>query len=135
MKKITLLFFVFVLIAVLSACNSDSSNNNSATTSSTTKTNEPDHKSKEETVKKEKKPGMAEYEKIKIGDSITGEGGMTLKEVSAILGGSPSSTSNSESSGIKVILADWSAKGDLGANITVTFTNGKATDKANFGLK
>jgi hypothetical protein len=84
-----------------------------------------------ETVTKEekadKKPGKAEFEQVKSG--------MTLAEVEKILGPAGTVDGESESNGIKYQSYSWEAKGDFGANITVSFVNGKSDTKAQFGLE
>jgi hypothetical protein len=83
-----------------------------------------------ETATKEKdivkKPGKAEFEQVK--------NGMTIEEVEKILGPG-SMDAESESGNVKIQMYSWQAKGDLGANITVSFMNGKVDTKAQFGIK
>ena len=80
------------------------------------------------------KPGQVEYDKIKIGDTLTGEGGMSIKDVKNLLG-DPEVNSESQSGDYKITMMMWDAKGGLGANISVSFTNGKASSKSQSGIK
>lgn len=75
--------------------------------------------------KTKEKPGKAEFDQV--------ESGMTIDQVEAILG-KGSLTGESEAGGMKMQIYSWKAKGPLGANITVTFTDGKSDSKAQFGL-
>lgn len=68
------------------------------------------------------------YDKIKNGDVLTGEGGSTLQEVMEIMG-EPSSKSESEFQGNIVKYYNWSDLWGSGTMITVTFTNDKVSDK------
>lgn len=67
------------------------------------------------------KPGLAEYNKV--------ENGMTMEEVNAILG-EPQDNIVSESDGLKMETVTYEARGEIGANIVVTFENDVVTSKA-----
>jgi hypothetical protein len=68
------------------------------------------------------------YDKIKNGDVMTGEGGSTLQEVLEIMG-EPSGKSESEFNGNIVKRYDWNDLWGSGTMINVTFTNDKVSDK------
>lgn len=76
--------------------------------------------------KVEQKPGKAEFDQVKSG--------MTIEEVQKILGPGVMDA-ESESGDIKMQMFSWQAQGDLGANISVSFTNGKSDSKAQSGIK
>ena len=83
--------------------------------------------------KKEEKPAdkitKENYEAIKTGDTLTGEGGMTIEEVTAILGESTNKT-ESQTGDMKMEIITWNnGKLTKMASITVSFTNGKASSK------
>ena len=82
-------------------------------------------KTTEEAKTDESKPGLAEYEQV--------ETGMTIEEVNAILG-EPMDTTESETDGLKMEMVSYDARGDLGANILVTFTNGAVDSKTQTGV-
>jgi hypothetical protein len=65
------------------------------------------------------------FDKIVQGDSVTGEGGMTIDEVKAILG-EPDSTSESQSGDLKMEMYSWTKNFKT---ISVTFSNGKVSYK------
>lgn len=83
-------------------------------------------KAEQSEPKAEQKPGKAEFDQVKSG--------MTILEVQKILGPG-SMDAESESGGMKVQMYSWEAAGEIGANITVSFTNGKSDSKAQYGLK
>ncbi|TCI77771.1 DUF3862 domain-containing protein [Exiguobacterium sp. SH0S1] len=77
-------------------------------------------KTTEEAKTDTSKPGLAEFEQV--------EAGMTLEEVNAVLG-EPQDVTVSESDGFKMEMATYDARGDLGANILITFENGEMSSK------
>ena len=91
---------------------------------------------KKQEKKDENMVTLANYDKIVVGDSLTGEGGMSIEEVTAIFGADPETRSESQSGDLKMIAASWIATGweNMGDNVSVTFINGKVTSKAQFGL-
>ena len=82
-------------------------------------------KTEDEAKNDSSKPGLAEYEQI--------ENGMTVDEVNAILG-EPSDTSETETDGLKMEMMTYEARGEVGANILVTFTNGEVDSKTQTGV-
>ncbi|TCI25534.1 DUF3862 domain-containing protein [Exiguobacterium sp. SH5S4] len=82
-------------------------------------------KTTEEAKTDTSKPGLAEYEKVQTG--------MTIEEVNAILG-EPTDNTVSESDGFKMEMVSYDARGDLGANILVTFENGAMSTKTQTGV-
>lgn len=78
-------------------------------------------------------PGKVEYNKIRVGDSKTGKGGMTLGEVEQILG---KSTSQSEGKSGNLEMDVYTFATSAGPNsILVTFINGHASGKTQTGLE
>lgn len=71
-------------------------------------------------------PGKKEYAQVKAG--------MTIKQVNQLLG-EPQDTSEAEVDGFKSETITYKARGELGANIVVSFDNGKMSSKAQSGLK
>lgn len=71
-------------------------------------------------------PGKKEYTHVKAG--------MTIEQVNQLLG-EPQDTSEAEVDGFKSETITYKARGDLGANIVVSFDNGKMSSKAQTGLK
>lgn len=101
------------------------------------KTTEATPEPKKEKAESKNKVTLENYEKLKVGDTITGEGGATMEEVTALFGSEPDMKSESETSGMKMIVASWNATGmeNLGDNVSLTFMNGKLTAKSQFGLE
>jgi len=85
----------------------------------------------EQPVKKEpaNKPTitLAEYNAIKTG--------MTIDEVTKIVGSGGESLSEAEVAGVKTEIRMWDGEGGLGSNANVTFQNGKVFAKAQLGLE
>lgn len=79
---------------------------------------------KEETKKITKET----YDSIRVGETMTGEGGMTYDEVISMLG-EPESVVESEFEGIVMETATWSDLFGTGGSITVTFSNKLVSDK------
>ncbi|MGF2715660.1 DUF3862 domain-containing protein [Bacillus cereus] len=69
-----------------------------------------------------KKISLADYESIKTGDSMSGEGGESYEDIVAKFG-EPSSKSESQTGDFKMIMASWTKNinGDFGANFNLTF--------------
>jgi uncharacterized protein YxeA len=131
---------VLGVVASMAGGNEEADTNTPAVEENATQAKETANKPKEEpkeTKKDDKNTVTLEnYEKITVGDSLTGEGGMTIEEVTAIFGKKPDTKSESQSGDMKMIMADWTADGwnNLGDNVAVTFINGKASGKSQFGL-
>lgn len=66
------------------------------------------------------------YDKIKEGDVISGDGGMTIDEVLEILG-EPDNKTQSKTGDITNDIYSWSSPNF--ESISITFTNGKASHK------
>lgn len=75
----------------------------------------------------------SEYITMKEFNSI--KSGMTYEQVAKIIGSPGEITSQVESGGYKITMVTWYGNGTAGSNANVTFENGKATAKAQFGLK
>lgn len=61
--------------------------------------------------------------------------GMTYDEVVNIIGSPGTETATSSVGGYTMTIISWYGKGTIGANANVTFQNGIASAKAQFGLK
>jgi hypothetical protein len=81
---------------------------------------------------KDERVNMENYNKIKIGDSMTGKGGMSLEEVTAIMG-EPSDKTETQSGNIKMVIATW--MDEEFNTITVSFMNNKADSKTQTGVE
>jgi hypothetical protein len=81
-------------------------------------------------TKKEKKNVVTKenFDKIKQGESFSGEGGMTIEEVTEILG-KPDQTTEAQSGDMKMEDYTW-ISGFLGDAINVNFINGKVASKS-----
>jgi hypothetical protein len=78
-------------------------------------------------------PGKSEYDKVRVGDAKTGNGGMTLKEVEKLLG---KSTSQTEGTSGKIKMEIYTFASSAGPNsILVTFIDGHASGKSQTGLQ
>jgi hypothetical protein len=85
-----------------------------------------EEKAVQDEPKAEQKPGKADFDQV--------QSGMTIEQVQKILGPG-TMDAESESGDIKIQMFSWQAQGELGANISVSFTNGKSDSKAQYGLK
>jgi hypothetical protein len=124
MKKfLKFMFWGFVALAAFGIAMSIGGGGESepAGTSEPTKAAQEQPKEKVDPISKES------FEKIVQGDSITGEGGMTIEEVEALLG-EPDSKIESKSGDIHMI--DYSYIGKDFQSISVNFTNGKVSFKS-----
>lgn len=86
----------------------------------------PETKKEEITFVDKELPTKKEYEQVKQG--------MTIAQVDQVLG-KPTDSSETEMENLKMTTNTYSAKGDLGASIIISFDNGKVTSKSQFGLK
>lgn len=68
----------------------------------------------------------AVYDAIKVGDTLTGEGGDTYEAVIAKMG-KPDSETESTSGDMKMVMCDWFSLTE--GNYAVTFINGKVANK------
>ncbi len=92
-----------------------------------TETTPTKEKAVEKPVEKDNHITKENYNKIVQGDALTGDGGMTIKEVTAILG-EPENTMESQAGDMKIEDYTWT-DGLLGATISISFTNGKVSNK------
>lgn len=130
---------VIFVIAIGSNGNKGSQTTSAPATTTTNNTNSNSSTSSKpaDTPKQEtKKITLDDYNSIKAGDTLTGDGGDSYDDVVKKFG-EPSTKSESETGGMKMIMAIWSKNlnGDIGANFNVTFNNGKASAKSQSGLK
>lgn len=86
-------------------------------------------KPQQEAPKEEKVETISQenFDKIVQGDSLTGEGGMTIEEVKAVLG-EADSESQSQSGDMKMEMLTWTSL--KFETISVTFINGKVSAKS-----
>lgn len=144
---IGVLVVLIVIIALAAGGGSDkeqhaATDNGTGTEQEQTETVSKDTSDKSDKAKKDEedkkddsaKVNRKEYEKIKVGDTLSGEGGMTVKEVKKILG-EPENTTETTSGDMTMKTMTWNAKGDFAAMVMVTFTNGKVSGKTQSGLE
>lgn len=81
------------------------------------------------------KPAVVGDGKISLSEFYKIENGMTLDEVLEIIGGGGTIAADSEMGGIRVVIVTWDGVGQIGANASVTFQNGKVVSKAQAGLE
>ena len=121
-------WFWVIVVIIVAAASGGNSGDEKKTETKTTST-EPKQEAKQEQPKKEeakkeekKKITLADYEAIKAGDSLSGEGGDTYEDVVAKFG-EPSSKTDTQSGNMKMTMAIWTknVNGDLGANFNITF--------------
>lgn len=122
MKKLITLSLTLLAGLSLSACSNDSSS--SSKNSSSNKTSN---------VKKQTSPvSLSNYEKIRIGDVTSGNGGTSKKSVKTMFG-KPSMTTDTEVAGSskKATQYSWNnvATSLKGATVNVDFIDGKAIGK------
>lgn len=86
-----------------------------------------DSKPKQEAKQPAKKVSKVNYDKITQGDALTGEGGMSIDQVKAILG-DPDTKTEAQSGDMKMEDMTWT-DGLLGSSISVNFINGKVAGK------
>lgn len=93
-------------------------------------------KSSSSSKKDDGKITRAQFDAIKIGDLMKGaEGGATIDQLKQEFG-EPSSSSSDTTNDVKTDLLTWdNVQGGFGANIIVSFTNGKAFGKNLTGFK
>lgn len=125
-KWVFIVFGLIIVGGVIASMGDDSSSSTNSNDAKPASTAPKDDKSKK--VTKE------QFDQVKTGDTVTGEGGMTLEEVEAILG-KGEKLSESQSGDLKMEFYQWNAEGEFGANVTVDFVNGKASSKAQFGME
>jgi hypothetical protein len=78
-------------------------------------------------------PGKTQYDKIRVGDSKTGKGGMTLSEVEHLLG-KPTTQTEGKTGNTEMDVYTFAT--NAGPNsVLVTFINGHASGKTQTGLK
>lgn len=70
---------------------------------------------------------LSEYYKIKTG--------MTYEEVIKIVGSYGTESARTETQGYQIVIISWNGNGQIGANATVTFENGRVSSKAQVGLQ
>ncbi|MGR3779585.1 DUF3862 domain-containing protein [Bacillus paramycoides] len=116
----------------LAACGSSTDKTSTETKS------EPKH---EQTKKEEKKKiSLADYEAIKVGDAVYGDGGDTYEDIVTKFG-EPSTKSESQSGNMKATIATWTKNinGDSGANFNISFIEKDGvkhvTSKGQMGMK
>lgn len=118
--------FIIVSIVggVITACSS-------VETTESTNTTPTEQNTDSKPTQAEEKDLKAGYEKIVVGDVLTGEGGSTYEQVVQLLG-EPDNKTESTSTGIdgkemKTLMLSWFTLTD--GSISVTVTNGKVSHK------
>jgi hypothetical protein len=126
--------WIIGIIVVLIVASIAFGGEDDSTTTTTTDTSKEAPKTEAKEEKESGKVTREQFDQIVTGDALTGEGGMTIEEVEAILGKGEKMTESSTND-MTMEFYTWDAEGDFGATVTVDFTNGKAASKSNFGLK
>ena len=80
-------------------------------------------------------PSVVGDGKISLSEFYKIENGMTLDEVLEIIGGGGTIAADSEMGGVRVVIVTWDGVGQIGANASVTFQNGRVVSKAQAGLE
>ena len=60
---------------------------------------------------------------------------MTYEEVIKIVGSYGTESARTETQGYQIVIISWNGNGQIGANATVTFENGRVSSKAQVGLQ
>lgn len=137
MKKVFKFIGGFILgVIVLSLITSILGDKEETGTNTSRSTETAQEQAKQKPQDEGNKITLENYNAIVVGDSLTGDGGMTIEEVSAVFGKEPDTKSESQSGDMTMIMAGWTAEGleNLGDNVSVTFINGRASSKSHFGL-
>lgn len=74
-----------------------------------------------------------DYDNLVVGDIMNG-GGTSYDDIVAQFG-EPMTVSESQVGDMTSIFASYPAEGDLGANVSLSFTDGQLTSKSQFGLE
>ncbi|MFC6315215.1 DUF3862 domain-containing protein [Lapidilactobacillus achengensis] len=127
---------VIVIIAAGSAMGGNKGSDDKADKASSTKTTATNTKSSSSSKTDSGKITRAQFDAVKIGDLMNkADGGQTTDEIKKTFG-KPASTSSSTTEGVKTDILTWTnVEGGLGANIIISFTDGKAFSKNLAGFK
>ena len=132
-------FWVLVVIIIAAIGGAMGGGKDDKKDDSTAKSSQTSKKSASSSVSSKKDDGKitrAQFDAIKIGDLMKGaEGGATIDQLKQEFG-EPSSSSSDTTNDVKTDLLTWdNVQGGFGANIIVSFTNGKAFGKNLTGFK
>lgn len=118
-KKIIIVIVIIVLVALIGSCASGAGNKSDNSNSSSSTASQSAQQDKDST-----KIDADKFAKI--------ENGMTYDEVVSIIGSEGSEQSTNEIGGVKTTMYEWESDGWGVA--TITFQNGKVTNKTQFGV-
>lgn len=118
-KLIIIVIVIIVLVALIGSCASGAGNKSDNSNSSSSTASQSTQQDKDST-----KIDADKFAKI--------ENGMTYDEVVSIIGSEGSEQSTNEIGGIKTTMYEWESDGWGVA--TITFQNGKVTNKTQFGV-
>lgn len=118
-KIIIIVIVIIVLVALIGSCASGAGNKSDNSNSSSSTASQSTQQDKDST-----KIDADKFAKI--------ENGMTYDEVVSIIGSEGSEQSTNEIGGIKTTMYEWESDGWGVA--TITFQNGKVTNKTQFGV-
>lgn len=118
-KIIIIVIVIIVLVALIGSCASGAGNKSDNSNSSSSTASQSTQQDKDST-------------KIDAGKFAKIENGMTYDEVVSIIGSEGSEQSTNEIGGIKTTMYEWESDGWGVA--TITFQNGKVTNKTQFGV-
>lgn len=132
-------FWILAVVVILIAIGSLGGNDDKTTATKPSKdTTTTESKKSTEESKEIKNSALKEnYDKVTIGDILSGgEGGSSLEEVKAIFG-EPNSTSETNIEGQSAKMMTWSGLkgGSVLSSVVISFSNDKAVSKAVSGLK
>lgn len=131
-----ILVIIIVVIAAGSAMSANKGSDDKSSSTKTTATSTNGTKSSSSNKSDNGKITRAQFDAVKIGDLMNkADGGQTTDEIKKTFG-KPSSTSSSTIQGVKTDILTWTnVEGGLGANIIISFTDGKAFSKNLAGFK
>lgn len=118
-KLIIIVIVIIVLVALIGSCASGAGNKSDNSNSSSSTASQSTQQDKDST-----KIDADKFAKI--------ENGMTYDEVVSIIGSEGSEQSTNEIGGVKTTMYEWESDGWGVA--TITFQNGKVTNKTQFGV-
>lgn len=123
MKKAATLGAILLSLVILTACSSNTNNKKYGSSSSSAKA-------------MNNEITLAKYNKINVGDSTSGNGGTSEKEVKSMYG-KPVSNTETETQGNKSTSYTWTNVGTSlkGSTVTAEFINGKTIGKGYTNLK
>jgi hypothetical protein len=122
-KIVGIVIGAFIVLGIIAGIVGGGNDTPTQTTAPQTEQADKPAPAKEKPKKVDRK---AVYDAIKVGDTLTGEGGDTYETVIAKMG-KPDSETESTSGDMKMVMVDWFSLTE--GNYSVTFINGKVANK------